>query len=142
MKNFEKISEIYELFKFNDVHCYVELDRLKNNFEIDDDELIFDIKAESAKELKELAEKLITEGKSYLVGDDEFVKNKEYLKQSIKTIIYAKNRFGKKTLFRMSIRIDEEGEIACIVCPSKYSEQRKYAKKVVECWLNKEFGAL
>lgn len=142
MKNSEKIREIYELFKFKDVRCYAELDRLKNNFEIDDDELIFEIKAESTQPMRELAEKLISEGKKELVGDKQFLLNKEYLKEEIKTIIYVKNRFGKKILFNIQIRLDEDGEIAAIVCPSKYSEQRKYAKKIVEKWLKKEFGSI
>jgi hypothetical protein len=141
MKNFEKIREIYELFKFKDVRCYTELDRLKRNFEIDDDELIFKIKAESTQPMLELAEKLISEGKKELVGDEQFLLNKQYLKEEIKTIVYAKNRFGKKILFNIQIRLDEDGEIASILCPGKYSEQRKYAKKVVERWLKKDFGS-
>jgi rRNA maturation protein Nop10 len=140
MKNFEKIKEIYELFKFDDVRCYVELERLKNNFEINDDDLIFEIKAESSQPMKEIAEKLIADGKKELVGDEIFMLNNEYLKEDIKTNIYIKNRFGKKTLFRICIRLDEDGEIAAITAPSKYSEERKYSKKVVEKWLKKEFG--
>lgn len=142
MKNSEKIKEIYDLFKFSDVRCYIELERLKANFEIDDDELIFDIKAKSCQPMKELAEKLIADGKKELVGDESFLLNKEYLKEDIKTNIYVKNRFGKKTLFSICIRLDEDGEIAAITAAPKYAEQRKYAKKIVEKWLKKEFGSL
>lgn len=142
MKNFEKLQEIYSLFNHGDVRCYAELERLRNNFEIDDDELVFEIDATSCQPMKEIAEKLISEGKKDLVGDEKFLTNQAYLKEEIKTNIYVKNRFGKKTLFHMSIRLDGDGEIAAITSRHKCSEEREYAKKVVNKWLKKEFESL
>jgi hypothetical protein len=139
MKNFEKIKEIWELFNNKDICCVKELDRLRNNFEIDDDEWHFTLTADIVSPMKDLAEKLIAECMSELVGDEEFVESKGYEKDEIKVSILAESQWAKACL---NYRLDEYGDVAAVVCRSANVDMRRYVRKVIDNWLNEEFGNL
>ena len=153
--NLQMIATAFSHFQQKDYSaCEKTLNRIKNNFSLEDDEFQLFIVAEITQPKKDLAEKLINEGKSYLVGDAQYLVNRDYLKKSLKILIRFKttepyfteeadeeDKIEINYYCEGAIYFDEEG-INCISANGgkSASHLRKEIKKIVEDWLSSEFG--
>lgn len=163
--NLAKIAEAHALFEDGNLNdCDKTLKRITNNFQIEHDEYVFTGLFELYQPTKELAEKLIDEGKPELVGDNDYLADKAYLKYAIKTVVYVESTdpydviddedddaWGPdsqlpysepiKLYYHASYRMDGQG-----ICSStgnggkKTKHMREEVKTVITKWLKQEFG--
>lgn len=140
MKNSKMFVNAHALFnevKFNETKAALE--RIVKNFNLVDDELFFEITACLHQPHLQISEQLEAKRQGHLIAekfeDRVFVKHQ----WEIKTRIDVSRKYGK-IKHVCSIRIDSDGEIAAITANQTNKEQMKEAKKLVENWLNKEFG--
>ena len=157
--NLSQIAQAHALFNDVDlVECKRLLKRIANNFEIDHDEYIFTGQFELYQPIKEMAEKLIDEGKPALVGDINYLADKSYLKYDIKTAIDVRSKFPYDSYSSESIDPDDEDEVVNLyfngryrfdhegICSStgnggaKTKQMRDEIKKIINQWLQQEFG--
>lgn len=137
MKNKNYIKSIFADFKANDLEqAQAKLERLKRNFEIDDDEYIFNLTAKTYQPYKQLAEDLINEGKANYVynnitNTDSFDISEWKLKIRIEAT--SSNSLA-------SIRIGDGGKIEAVTRSGKQDMQ--HIKKTVKNWLKSEFGSI
>jgi hypothetical protein len=134
MKNTQVIKKCFDLLEQSKLEeCSKLLKKLERNFSIeDDDEFSIYIETSLSQPKKQLAEKLINEDRSDLVGDKNYLEQKGYLKYKLSIRV-----FYKKDGLAGHVNINKDG-ISSGQCSNKqdYIEFKKYVHK----WLQKEFG--
>ncbi|WP_347990067.1 hypothetical protein [Methylomonas sp. AM2-LC] len=159
--NLSQICLAHKLFADRSLaECNKLLSRIAKNFEIDHDEYAFSGKFELDQPSKEMAEKLIEDGKQELVGDKDYLAKNDYLRWEIRTIIQVDSKSPYET-YSLEDLVEEENDAAEIVnqyyhgsfrfdkdgiCSStgngatKTKHMRNEVKKIINNWLEQEFG--
>lgn len=156
MKNQKVIAQAWAQFNSGDlIACQSTLDRINRNFALESDEFTLQLDAKLYQPLKDIAEKLIEDGKPNLIGDTEYIATKAYLKYDLKIQIHFKavdhydyddadeDMEIEPAFYYCSghVRFDNEG-IAAISANGgeKAKHWHKAIKKLVERWLKEELG--
>lgn len=152
MTNLEMIELAKKQFKDGDLQaCEKILVRIKNNFNLQDDEYSFKIVAEIYQPYLEIGKKLLADDRADLIGNPfQFDYRAKELK--IKVLVSGLEPYAIiegdedidlddiKIFYHASVRFDNEGITAAT--GNGTPKIRKQAMKIVKKWLKKEFGKL
>jgi hypothetical protein len=156
MTNQQIIAKAFTQFSQGDLSgCQATIDRINKNFALASDEFNLSLNAKLYQPQKEIAERLIADGKKELVGDANYIVTKQYLNHDLKIqilfesidacgVIEGDEDCGiESTLiyFKGHVRFDNKG-ISGMVSSGRGSDKywRDEIKKLCNKWLKKEFG--
>jgi len=155
MTNLEIIALAYSQFNSCDYgECEKTLNRIKRCFALEHDEYRLAMKAELTQPSRDLAEKLIAEGKGELVGDASYRVSEGYLKYDIQVTI---NFISLDPYFIHQFDDDDDDDVPVYFCGRvnldvdgissisanggvQTAVMRKELKNLIKKWLNSEFG--
>lgn len=149
--NLDMIAQAHQQFNAGDLTgCEKTLARIEKNFALEHDEYLFKIVSKIDQPHRETAEKLIEDGKDFLVGDVQYLADRTYLRQ-IRTRIdfrsvlpyFEDDDMSVRIYFNGHFRFDETG-IHTVVANGGASTKRNRIElnKLIEKWLSSKFGAV